>query len=336
MLEVTELSKRFGNTLALDRLSLVIPEPVVLGVLGPSGCGKTTLLRAIAGLEQPDAGRVTWNGEDLAGVPPHKRGFGLMFQDYALFPHRDVSRNVAFGLEMAGQTQAQIHRRVAEVLELVGLTGFDRRRITTLSGGEAQRVALARALAPSPRLLMLDEPLGSLDRNLAERLMGELKQLLDTVGITSIYVTHDQEEALAVSGRLAVMRAGQIAQAGTPEEVWGHPANAWVASFLGLTNLVEAEVADGVAHTPWGPLQLTESVAKGTYQVLVRPEALIPDQGGGLEGKVESFTFRGDHFLARITPARGPSLEARLTVRPRSGETLRFRVDPARVQPLAE
>ena len=336
MLEVTELSKRFGTTLALDGLSLVVPEPTVLGVLGPSGCGKTTLLRSIAGLELPDAGRVAWDGEDLAGVPPHQRGFGLMFQDYALFPHRDVGRNVAFGLEMAGQPKHQIQRRVAEALELVGLMGFDRRRVATLSGGETQRVALARALAPAPRLLMLDEPLGSLDRNLAERLMGELKQLLGRVGITSIYVTHDQEEALAVSDRLLVMRAGKLAQEGTPEEVWEHPANAWVASFLGLTNLVEAAVADGVAHTPWGPLQLGEPVAAGTYQILVRPEAFIPDQGGGLEGTVDSFTFRGDHFLARITPARGPTMQARLADRPRPGETLRFRVDPARVQPLAD
>jgi thiamine transport system ATP-binding protein len=225
---------RYGDRAALDAVDLAVADGTLVAVLGPSGSGKSTLLRAIAGLEALAAGRVCWDGDDLAKVPPHQRRFGLMFQDYALFPHKDVSGNVAFGLRMQGRSPGEIARRTQEVLALVDLEGFGGRSVTTLSGGEQQRVALARALAPEPRLLMLDEPLGALDRTLRERLTTELEHLLHTIGMTSIYVTHDHAEARAIGDQLVVMRAGKIEQMGTPDEVVAHPANDFVATFVGV------------------------------------------------------------------------------------------------------
>jgi thiamine transport system ATP-binding protein len=224
---------RFGEHAALDGVDLSVHDGEIVAVLGPSGSGKSTLLRAIAGLEPLAAGTIAWDGTDLAGTPPHKRRFGLMFQDYALFPHKDVAGNVAFGLRMQGRAAADVERRVAEVLALVDLEGFEHRSVTTLSGGEQQRVALARALAPEPRLLMLDEPLGALDRTLRERLTVDLEQLLHPLGMTSIYVTHDHAEARSIGDQLVVMRAGRIEQIGTPDDVVAHPANEFVAEFVG-------------------------------------------------------------------------------------------------------
>ena len=234
MLTVEGAIVRYGDRTALDAVALTVADGALVAVLGPSGSGKSTLLRAIAGLEPLTAGRVSWDGDDLARVPPHQRRFGLMFQDYALFPHKDVAGNVAFGLRMQGRSPAEIARRTQEVLALVDLEGFDGRSVTTLSGGEQQRVALARALAPEPRLLMLDEPLGALDRTLRERLTTELEHLLHGIGMTSIYVTHDHAEARAIGDQLVVMRAGKIEQMGTPDQVVAHPANEFVAAFVGV------------------------------------------------------------------------------------------------------
>jgi thiamine transport system ATP-binding protein len=225
---------RFGDHAALDGVDLSVHDGEIVAVLGPSGSGKSTLLRAIAGLEPLAAGTIAWHGTDLAGTPPHKRRFGLMFQDYALFPHKDVAGNVAFGLRMQGRAAPDVERRVAEVLALVDLEGFEHRSVTTLSGGEQQRVALARALAPEPRLLMLDEPLGALDRTLRERLTVDLEQLLHRLGMTSIYVTHDHAEARSIGDQLVVMRAGRVEQIGTPHDVVAHPANDFVAGFVGV------------------------------------------------------------------------------------------------------
>jgi thiamine transport system ATP-binding protein len=225
---------RFGEHAALDGVDLSVHDGEIVAVLGPSGSGKSTLLRAIAGLEPLAGGTIAWDGTDLAGTPPHKRRFGLMFQEYALFPHKDVTGNVGFGLRMQGRAGPDVEHRVAEVLRLVDLEGFEHRSVTTLSGGEQQRVALARALAPEPRLLMLDEPLGALDRTLRERLTVDLEQLLHRLGMTSIYVTHDHAEARAIGDQLVVMRAGRVEQIGTPDDVVAHPANEFVAAFVGV------------------------------------------------------------------------------------------------------
>jgi thiamine transport system ATP-binding protein len=232
VLTLDDITVRYGDTVAVDGVDLTVEKGSTVCVLGPSGCGKSTLLRVVTGLVRPDAGRVCWDSEDITGVPTHRRGFGLMFQDHALFPHRDVAANVGFGLRMQGRSRGDIAARVDELLELVGLAGYGRRAVDELSGGEQQRVALARALAPEPRMLLLDEPLGSLDRVLRDRLLDELPSLFDRLGTTVLYVTHDQDEARAIADRVAVMRAGRIAQVGTPAEVWEHPADEFVAEFV--------------------------------------------------------------------------------------------------------
>jgi thiamine transport system ATP-binding protein len=240
MLRVEDVSVRLEETLALDRAELDVGAGEVVTILGPSGSGKTTLLRVIAGLQRPDAGRILLDGVDLAPVPPHRRGIGLVFQDHALFPHRDVFGNVAFGLRMRGDPPERIAARVHHLLRLVGLEGFEHRSVGTLSGGERQRVALARALAPEPRVLLLDEPLGSLDRRLRDRLLEDLEDLFDELAQTAVYVTHDQTEAFALGDRIAVMREGRIVQTATPDELWAHPRDADVARFLGLGNVAGA------------------------------------------------------------------------------------------------
>lgn len=232
MLEVRGLSKRFGSTLAVDDVSFDVGAETV-AILGPSGCGKSTLLRLIAGLETPDAGTVRWDGTDLADVSTHRRDFGLMFQSFALFPNRTVGRNVAFGLEMRALSRDAIDRRVREVLEWVGMEDKIHRAIEGLSGGELQRVALARTLAPEPQLIMFDEPLGSLDRLMRERLITEIGGLLRETGTPSIYVTHDHGEAVAVAERIMLMNEGKIVQTGTIDELRDQPASDWVRRFVG-------------------------------------------------------------------------------------------------------
>jgi thiamine transport system ATP-binding protein len=233
MLGVEHLDVRLGDTDVLKDVTLTVGDEESVAVLGPSGSGKSTLLRAIAGLVPIEAGSITWDGEDITAVPTHLRGFGLMFQGYALFPHMDVTGNVGFGLRMAGVAAREIKDRVDTALEWVGLTGFGDRAIVDLSGGEKQRVALARTLAPEPILVMLDEPLGALDRALRERLVTETRQILLDLGVTALVVTHDREEAAALSDRLALMRDGTIVQSGTLEELLANPIDDWVKTFLG-------------------------------------------------------------------------------------------------------
>ncbi|WP_395639346.1 ABC transporter ATP-binding protein [Pseudolysinimonas sp.] len=227
-LSLTDLTVRFGATTAVDAVSLSVPTGEVFALLGPSGSGKSSLLRAIAGLE-PCAGDIAWDGESIVRTPPHRRGFALMFQDGQLFPHLDVAGNVGYALRIAGRPSAT---RVAELLDLVGLTGFGSRRVTDLSGGEQQRVALARSLAASPRLLLLDEPLSSLDRELRERLAGELRQILTDAGVTTILVTHDHDEAGVIADRIGILDAGRLVQTGTLADLRAHPADDRVARFL--------------------------------------------------------------------------------------------------------
>lgn len=232
MLRVDNVTVRFGETLAVDHASLQVSDGERMAVLGPSGSGKSTLLRAIGGLEQLETGTIRWDGVDLAGTPPHLRRFGFMFQGYALFPHMTVGDNVAFGLRMEQRSAAEIEARVAEVLEWVGLSGFAGRSVENLSGGEQQRVALARTLAPNPRLVMLDEPLGALDRTLRERLIVEMTALLERAGTTALYVTHDHGEAATFADRIALMRAGSIVQVGDMNDLRQQPADDWVADFV--------------------------------------------------------------------------------------------------------
>jgi thiamine transport system ATP-binding protein len=274
ILELQNISKSYpGGTQALADIDLNVYGGEILCLLGPSGCGKTTLLRVVAGLETPNSGRVLFNGKDLVHVPTHRRGFGFMFQDFALFPHRTVAENVAFGLKMAGMGKAEQQARVAEMLELVNLPGYGKRTIFELSGGERQRVALARSLAPRPSLLMLDEPLGSLDRALREELVEELRRILKELGVTALYVTHDQDEAMALGDRMVIMQRGRIEQIGTPAEVYTHPATPFVARFMGFANLLPATPTLGGVVTPLGLFPLPAPEGTENLTLLLRPDA---------------------------------------------------------------
>ena len=302
-LEVGGLVVRHGGRAVVDGVDLTVAAGEVVCLLGPSGCGKSTLLRAVAGLVEPAAGRIRWDGHDLAGVPTHRRQVGLMFQDYALFPHLDVAANVGFGLRVRGADRVEVARRTDEVLDLVGLAGAERRSVSTLSGGEQQRVALARAIAPAPRLLLLDEPLAALDRALRARLLGELAALLDRLDVTALHVTHDQEEAFALGDRVAVMQDGRLLQVGAPSAVWGAPASVAVARFLGFT-VVPGVVRAGVATGPLGRLPASGR-PDGDIGVVVRPDALRLDPTATLRGTVAATTFRGDRVEVRIDSAAG-------------------------------
>jgi len=334
LLSLEDATVRFGGRAVLDAVGLEVAEHEVVCVLGPSGSGKSTLLRAVAGLQVLDSGRVLLDGRDQERTPAHKRGVGLMFQDHQLFPQRDVGGNVAFGLRMHGVDRAQQDERVRELLELVGLPGAARRAVASLSGGEQQRVALARALAPRPRLLMLDEPLGQLDRSLRERLVVELRELFGQLGTTVLAVTHDQGEAFALADRVVVMRDGRIAQSGTPLEVWQRPADEFVARFLGFDNVVEGTVTGEAADTPWGKVPLPPDAPQGPRTLLVRPPGVrLVAADEGLPCTVAARTFKGTHVALRLQPEEAPPLEAACPLRaaPEVGETVGVEFDAAEI-----
>ncbi len=281
-LGVHDVTVRYGEVTAVDAVSVEVPCGQVLALLGPSGCGKSSLLRAVAGLEPLAGGAVTWGGADLAGVPVHRREFGLLFQDGQLFAHRDVAGNVGYGVargtgRLAGR-RAERARRVAELLDLVGLPGTAHRDVASLSGGERQRVALARSLAPRPRLLLLDEPLSALDRVLRERLADDLRRVLTAAGATAVFVTHDQDEAFAVADRVAVMASGRVLQVDTPDRLWRFPASRQVAAFLGYQAFVDAQAP--VARFLDGP----DTCRSG--DLALAPGALVLDPDGPLRGQV--------------------------------------------------
>ena len=268
-----KLEKRFDDEVAVDGIDLHIESGEFFALLGPSGCGKTTTLRMIGGFERPTSGRVLIDGQDVSDIPPEKRPVNTVFQSYALFPHLSVADNVGFGLRFAKVSSDEAKRRVADVLELVRLTRLARRRPNQLSGGQQQRVALARALVLRPRVLLLDEPLGALDAKLRKDLRAELTSLQKAVGITFVFVTHDQEEALSMSHRLAVMYDGRIVQAGLPQEVYEAPATAFVAEFLGVANLFDVEFdTSGTCLVAGQPIRATDGTVRGLGRIVVRPE----------------------------------------------------------------
>ncbi len=338
MLELTGVTVTYGSTAAVSGVDLTVPDGTVLALLGPSGCGKSTLLRAIAGLEPVAAGAIRWDGADLTGVPVHHRGFGLMFQDGVLFPHRDVAGNIAYGLRRAGMSRAEAAARVDDLLDIVGLSGFGRRRVGTLSGGEAQRVALARALAPRPRLLLLDEPLAALDTSLRERLLADLRAVLTSTGTTAVFVTHDQSEAFTVADRLAVMRAGTVRQVGRPREIWSHPADEWVAGFVGYTSVLDAPAAEMLlarAGHPRPEAALTKTAL--TTRLALRPSALVVDPAGHVSGQV-AFTSASPDGLQLTVAVDGIGPVRALAPADAAidaGAAVRLRFDPAGTAALA-
>lgn len=332
-LRIEGLTVRFDGAAAVDDVDLALPTGSVLAVLGPSGCGKSTLLRTVAGLERPTAGQVLLDGEDLARVPTHRRGFALMFQDGQLFEHLDVAGNVGYPLRLrrpgTGRLpRARRRRRVAELLDLVGLGGYADRSPATLSGGERQRVALARALAVEPRLLLLDEPLSALDRGLRERLAGDLHDILRAAGVTAVLVTHDQEEAFAVADTMAVMREGRVVQQGSLQQVWAEPVDGWTARFLGYAEVLAGDRADRFRRLV-APDATWEAVA-------LRRSALRLDPAGALDAVVEEARLTPELVRLRLDveglgPLPGVAAPGSVV---RVGERVRVSLDPTRTAPL--
>lgn len=305
LIELKGICKEFDGEPVLRGISLSIRNREFVTLLGPSGCGKTTTLRIIGGFETPDAGHVLFDGQRLNDVPPYKREINTVFQRYALFPHLNVAENIAFGLRIKKSDEKTIQRKTAEMLELVGLRGFEKRDITSLSGGQQQRVAIARALVNEPRVLLLDEPLGALDLKLRKDMQIELKRIQQSTGITFIYVTHDQEEALTMSDRVVVMNHGVIQQVGSPTDIYNEPENAFVADFIGESNIISGMMLDDYQVKFCG--RVFECVDKGfgkntPVDVVIRPEDLRIGYPGDsqLQGVVESIVFKGVHYEMMI------------------------------------
>ncbi len=331
MLQCLRLSVLFEETIALDAVNLTVHDGEIVAVMGPSGSGKTTLLRAVAGLQRLDIGTVAWNGRNLRDTPPHARGFGLMFQDYALFPHLSVAGNVEFGLRMQGKDAAERNGRVNEVLSTVGLADYADRPIHELSGGERQRVALARTLAPSPRLILLDEPIGSLDRTLREHLITEMRTIFSDLGVTAIYVTHDRDEAFAIADTVAVMHEGRLVRKGTPEELWADPQDEFVARVLAFDAIVDAKVFDGWADLGWG--KVASDLASGEHRLVVPPHAVTVAQNGPIEGTVLTANFRAGTYHTEI--AVGDTVLSATTATPHAaGDPIKFHLTASALMPI--
>jgi spermidine/putrescine transport system ATP-binding protein len=321
--QLVDLVKRFADVTAVAGINLDMPSGEFFSLLGPSGCGKTTTLRLIAGFERPDEGQILLDGVDMVQTPPHKRNVNTVFQNYALFPHLTVAENVAFGLRYQDVSKQEAKTKVADALELVRLQGLERRRPSQLSGGQQQRVALARALILNPAVLLLDEPLGALDAKLRKALQIELKALQEEIGITFIYVTHDQEEALTMSDRLAVMSNGRVEQIGSPSDVYEEPATSYVADFLGVSNLMDATAggadAGGRCKVRLGEFELVaghgDTDARGDVKIVIRPERVRLEETGTtgenrVPGMVERVVYVGSIMQVIVHLAPGQTLQA--------------------------
>lgn len=305
IIELKDISKVYGDNTVLDKLNLNIKKNEFLTLLGPSGCGKTTTLKIIAGFENADSGKVTFDGSDITAVPPYKRQLNTVFQKYALFPHMNIYENIAFGLKIKKLPKSEIDAKVKEMLKLVSLEGFEKRSVDSLSGGQQQRVAIARALVNEPEVLLLDEPLGALDLKLRKEMQLELKKIQKRLGITFVFVTHDQEEALTMSDTIIVMNKGLIQQMGTPEDIYNEPANAFVADFIGESNIL-----DGIMHEDFKVSFSDKTfvcVDKGfdsneIVDVVVRPEdiEITSVENGMIAGTVTSVTFKGVHYEIEV------------------------------------
>jgi len=308
IIRLVNISKDYDGTEALKNINLYIRKNEFLTLLGPSGCGKTTTLRIIAGFEQPDSGEVYFEGKNITNLPPYKRKVNTVFQRYALFPHMNVAENIAFGLKIKKMDKKTIYRKVAEMLELVNLKGFEKRYVDSLSGGQQQRVAIARALVNEPEVLLLDEPLGALDLKLRKGMQIELKKIHKYLGITFVYVTHDQEEALTMSDTIVVMKDGTIQQIGTPEMIYNEPKNSFVADFIGESNIVPGRmIKDSLVYFAEREFKCVDSGFNHNEEVdvVVRPEdiKLVPEDQGMLQGRVESVTFKGVHYEMMVRSA---------------------------------
>ena len=345
MLEISHVRVGYDSTTVIDDLTWAAgpPSALITALLGPSGCGKSTLLRAIAGLEPLAAGSIRFDGHDLAGIPTHRRDFGVVFQDGQLFGGRTVADNVAYGLKMRRWPRADRAARVVEMLDLVGLPGLGNRPATELSGGQAQRVALARALAPRPRLLLLDEPLAALDRRLRDRLAVEIVEILTATNTPAIVVTHDHAEAAVMGDAISVMRGRAIVQTADPDTLWKRPVDDWTATFLGVTTLTDAHVVDGRADTPFGAVALP--VTDGAHRIGLRPESVLAHGAGGsppagitgpesgsdaVTGSVLTVTDLPAGRRLRVTTPAGP-VDAMATDRVVVGDQVTLQLDPDRV-----
>lgn len=334
-------AKTYPNgTRALESITLDIAAGETVVFLGPSGCGKTTMLRIIAGLEQPDTGgRVLFNGADVTAIPIERRNVGMVFQSYALFPNMNVADNIGYSLKIRGVSLSERSARVAELVALTGIEGLETRRIDQLSGGQRQRVALARAVAARPRVLLLDEPLTALDAALRERLRGELDRLLRMLGITTVYVTHDQSEAMTLGDRIVVMRKGNIAQIGTPREIYFAPVSRYVAEFIGAANIVEANYRDGALALLGGRLPLSDSAPARAVIAMIRPETIniVAPDTAALSGRIESINFIGDRQRVIVSGAANKPLliDAPNSLSIKVGDHIGLAVDAAAIRLLA-
>jgi len=337
---IENCGKTFADgTRALAPATLDIARGETLVLLGPSGCGKTTMLRIIAGLEVPDeGGKVLFDGKDMTRIPIEKRNVGMVFQSYALFPNMSVAENIGYGLKIRGVAQEERAARVAELVRLTNISGLENRRIDQLSGGQRQRVALARAVAIRPGILLLDEPLTALDAALRDRLRGELNRLLRALGITAIYVTHDQSEAMELGDRIVVMSKGAIAQIGTPRDIYFTPRNRFVAEFIGAANIIEASVENGCLLLPGGRQPIASEINLALAVAMVRPESihLIDAGNAALAGTVDSVTFSGDRqrlVVSGVTD-RPLSIEVSNTVQAKPGERVGLSIAPEAIRLL--